>query len=159
MFTPKYLICLGTKAFLDAEAVCLGSQLCSLIEILSNLIKSHVWLCADVDAQSPLPRQLEINSFKLNFIGADEALINLCNNIDQFMSGVFIAIPASAKERFENSEVLVDTEDELYRPIDFDGILIEIRAFDTSYFKVYSENQSLMKQLSELFNSELKINE
>jgi hypothetical protein len=95
-------------------------------------------------------KKLGIDSFELRKIGNIHSLINLCENINQFLSGVFIAV----KEKNKNSkcsDLRVGTEDEQFRPLHLDGILIEIRAFDTSYFEVYSDNFDLTGKLSKIY--------
>ncbi|MES2273048.1 MAG: hypothetical protein V4487_02520 [Chlamydiota bacterium] len=54
-------------------------------------------------------------------------------------------------QEFINSEI--STEDEQFRALDFNGILIEIRAFDTSFFEIYSEDEGVIKKISNKFNS------
>lgn len=156
MFEPKYLIRLDKKVFSHDQVVCLGSQLKSIIKNLSELIESHVWFGADVDAISPIPEKLGINSFQLRKIGDVHSLVNLCENIDQFLSGVFIAV----KEKNPNtkySELRIGTEDEQFRPLNLNGILIEIRAFDTSYFEIYSDNFDLMEKLSKIYKIKMQL--
>lgn len=156
MFEPKYLIRLDNKAFLPEQVVCLGSQLKSVIKNLSELIEAHVWFCADVDAISPIPKKLEINSGQLKKLGHNSSLINLCENIDQFLSGVFIAI-IEKNENLKIPNLHIGTEDEQFRPLeDLDGVLVEIRAFDTSYFELYSEDAILMKKLSKIYDVKIE---
>ncbi|MCB1067104.1 MAG: hypothetical protein KDK56_02855 [Simkania sp.] len=150
MFEPKYLIRLDKKAFVQDQVVCLGAQLKSIIKNLSELIEPHVWFGADVDAISPMPKKLGVDSFQLRKIGDNHFLLNLCENIDQFLSGVFIAVKEKDKN-FKYSELRVGTEDEQFRSLNLDGVLIEIRAFDTSYFEIYSDNLILMKKLSKIY--------
>lgn len=155
MFKPKYLICLDKRAFPPEQVVCLGSQLKSIVESLSELIAMHVWFCADVDAFSPIPTKLGIDSFRLKKIGNDSSLIDLCENIDQFIWGVFLCIDSNfSSQNIQNVEL--ETEDESFRPIPCDGVLIEIRAFDTSYFALYSEDLALMKKISAMYNVEIE---
>ncbi|MBS0625364.1 MAG: hypothetical protein JSS32_04870 [Verrucomicrobia bacterium] len=150
MFKPTYLIRLDRKVFSQDQVVCLGSQLKSIINSLEKLIEPHVWFIADVDAISPIPEKLSINSPKLKKIGNDRSIINVCEHIDQFLSGIFIAIKRENQD-FKCSELSVRTEDEQFRSLNLEGILIEIRAFDTSYFEVYSDNHNLMEVLSKIY--------
>ncbi len=150
MFEPKYLIRLDKKAFSHDQVVCLGSQLKSIVKNLSELIGSQVWFAADVNAISPIPKKLGLDSFQLRKIGGSNSLINLCENIDQFLSGVFIVVKEK-NQNFKCSELCVGTEDEQFRSLNLDGVLIEIRAFDTSYFEVYSDNLILMEMLSKIY--------
>lgn len=154
MFQPKYLICPNKKSFFPEEAVCLGSQLKDIVKKLNGLIDAHIWLCADIDALSPIPKKLGIDSFQLQKIGNDYSLINLCENIDQFLSGVFIAVRENLN--LEYSSLYIDTEDEQFRSINLEGVLIEIRAFDTSYFEIYSEDMLLIKKLAEIYNVKIE---
>lgn len=154
MFEPKYLIRLDKKAFSHDQVVCLGSQLKSIIKSLSELIEPHVWFGADVDAISPIPKKLGVDSFQLRKIGNSHSLINLCENIDQFLSGVFIAVKEK-NQNFKCSDLCVETEDEQFRSFNLDGILIEIRAFDTSCFEVYSDNSILIEALSKIYKTKI----
>ena len=157
MFNPKYLVYLDKRVFFSDQVVCLGSQLKSVVNNLNDLIEPHIWFCADIDAFSPVTKKLEINSFYLKKIGDDVSLISLCENIDQFLSGVFIAI----KKRTQNIncfDLCIGTEDEQFRSLDLGGVLIEIRTFDTSYFEIYSENKDLMKKLSKKYDVEIEEN-
>ncbi len=150
MFNPKHRILLMSKCFPQDKVVCLGFQLKSIVKTLSELIEPHVWYGADVDAISPIPKKLGVDSFQLRKIGDSHSLINLCENIDQFLSGVFIAVKEK-NQNFKCSELRVGTEDDQFRPLNLDGILIEIRAFDTSYFEVYSDNSVLIGKLSKIY--------
>ena len=148
----QYLIRLNKEVFPQDPVVCLGSQLKSIVEKLSELMESHVWLAADVDALSPMPEKLAIDSFQLRKIGDDQLLINLCENIDQFLSGVFIAVRLN---NCKYSELPIGTEDEQFRSLSLDGVLLEIRAFDTSCFEMYSDDLDLMNTLSKLYKVEI----
>ncbi len=155
MFEPKYLICLDEKVFSHDQVVCLGSQLKSIIQNLIELIEPLVWFCADVDAISPIPEKLGIDSFQLRKIGDSHSLINLCENIDQFLSGVFIAIKEK-NHNFKWTDLYIGTEDEQFRSLNLDGVLIEIRAFDTAYFELYSDDSILMKKLSQMYEAKIE---
>jgi len=148
MFKPKYLVQLDEKAFSDDTAVCLGAQLKSIVETLSGFMASCVWFGADVDAISHIPEQLGIDTVQLRKIGDRHALMSLCEHIDQFLSGAFIAVQARS-QNFKCSASHVGTEDAQFRYLAIDGILVEIRAFDTSYFEVYTDNPLLIKKFIE----------
>ena len=140
MFKPKYLVQLDKKAFSNDQVVCLDSQLESIIKNLSELIESHVWFGADVDAISPIPKKFGIDSFQLRKIGDIHSLINLCENIDQFLSGVFIAVKGK-NQNSKCSELRVGTEDEQFRPLNLDGILIEYLE-EIRFFGLFDEIES-----------------
>ena len=155
MFEPKYLICLEKRSFFPEQVVCLGSQLKSIIKNLGKLVEGCIWFCAEVDAISPIPQKLGIESFRLKKIGNNSSLINLCENIDQFLSGVFVGV-REQNQSLQLEDLCVGTEDERFRALDLNGVLIEIRAFDTSYFEIYSESFEVMKKLSKVYNVEIE---
>ena len=53
-------------------------------------------------------------------------------------------------ESLQNIEL--ETEDEAYRAIDGIGILLEIRAFDATYFEVYLNDKLIADKLYNHFN-------
>jgi len=143
MYKPKFLITLKANDFYPNNFVCLGSQLITIVRYLQPLLAPHIWLAADID------------TFLLKKIGDDEAMIKMCAEVDQFLSGDFCAIETQyADQNLQGLEI--ETEDEQYRPIDINGVLIEIRAVDTSYFEVYSEDRDLMRELAKKFNKEIQ---
>lgn len=156
MFEPKYLIRLNKNAFFSDQVVCLGSQLKSIFKNLNKLLGPHVWYCADIDAISSVPKRLGVDSFRLKKICNNSHLMNLCENIDQFLSGVFIAIKESEKN-LKLQNLCAGTEDDQFRFLDLNGVLIEIRAFDTSYFELYSENIELIEILSKIYNVKIEM--
>lgn len=155
MFEPKYLIRLNKDVFPCDPVACLGSQLKTIVKGLGELMLPHIWFGSDVDAISHKPKKLGIDSFQLKKIGDDGALIGLCETVDQFLSGVFIAI-GTKNQNCKCWTLSIETEDEPFRSINLEDILIEIRAFDTTCFEVYSDNPILIKNLSKMYG--VKIN-
>jgi hypothetical protein len=156
MFKPKFQILLKKENFYPDEVVCLGSQLITIVDFIKIIQIPHIWYSADVDAFGKLPSELGIDSFFMRKIGDDSSLIQICSEINQFLSGVFFAIDAKyANQKIDFVEV--GTEDEKFRPMDIDGVLIEIRAFDTSFFELYSDNEIIIKKIAEKFNVEIII--
>lgn len=154
MYKPKFLIRLKAENFPQSEAVCLGTQLITIIEFIKENFEPHIWLAADVDAFSDLPEKFDLHQLHLKKIGNDSSFIKLCKGITQFLSGVFFAV----EEIFENQEIQkieVSTEDEAYRPVNLNGVLCEIRAFDTNFFEVYSENERFINALANQFKGEI----
>lgn len=142
MYKPKFLITLKAKDFYPDNFVCLGSQLITIVRHLQPLLTPHIWFAADID------------TFILKKIGDDEAMIKMCSEVDQFLSGDFCAIENQYAEQ-NLSSLEVATEDEQFRPIDINGVLIEIRAVDTSYFEIYSEDRDLIRGIAKKFNKEM----
>ena len=118
------------------------------------LLPSHVWYVADIDAFSEIPNRLGLNSSFLKEINGDTRLMQICSQIDQFLSGVFIAVDAEFSVKDINV-LEVGTEDEKFRALPINGVLLEIRAFDTSFFVIYSEKENIIKDLANKFKVEI----
>ena len=154
MFYPKSQLIIKKESFYPDKVVCLGSQLIIIIEFLKKILAPHIWYAADIHALSTTPNQLAFNSSFLSKIGNDLSLIEICSQINQFLSGVFIAVHIQHSiQEIEHLEVR--TEDEPFRSLPINGVLIEIRTFDTSFFELYSENENIIKKLAENFNLEV----
>jgi len=68
----------------------------------------------------------------------------------QFIWGVFLCID----KKYSSQNVIgveLETEDKPFRSIDSDGILMEIRAFDTTYFGIYAEDLELITKISKQY--------
>ncbi len=152
MFKPKYLIELWKRAFKNAEAPCLGVQLAELVEFLAPLIPPHIWYGADMDANYIPDVLFNFQSAELKKIGDLSVLLEIAKVTDQFRSGVFYAVKI-------NSNIIkyieVGLDDKVFEETDLDGIIIEICAFDTSYFEIYSEDRQLMDMIAAHFNETL----
>ncbi len=155
MFNPKYRILLTSKCFTRDKVVCLGTQLISIVNSIKDYLPQHVWYGADVEAVGKSARKHNINDIQLNVIGTDLQFIEYCSEIEQFIWGVFLCIESNFSSQ-NIQGVKLETEDEPFRSITCDGVLIEIRAFDTSYFEVYSEDVALMKNISIKYNVEME---
>lgn len=152
MFNPSYKIVLMPKCFPEDNVICLGSQLITIVNVLKDFLPDHEWYGADVDAVGKDINKIDLKSFRLNYIGSDFSLIQYCSGIDQFIWGVFVCADSNSfPKNVQGQEV--ETEDEPFRSIPCTGILLEIRAFDTSYFEIYSDNEKIIDLVHEKFNS------
>ncbi len=151
MFEPGFRLILDKDAFGQDKVVCLGSQMIEIINLLKGVLEPHVWYAADIDAFGKGMSDHNLSFQGIKKIGTDDSLVSICTEIDQFLSGIFIAIrEKSCSQSF--IEENISTEDEPFRLLKIDGVLLEIRAFDTSFFEIFSENESLIKELSVKFN-------
>ncbi len=150
MFKPKYRLLITKKSFPLDEFSCLGTQLVSIVSFLKELLSEHVWYRASVDAIGNGSREFNANDFKLTRIGTDQEITKYCSEIDQFIWGVFLCINSNIPSE-SIQEIEVEAEDKPFRPIACDGIILEIRAFDTSFFTIYSEDENIINSLSEKF--------
>ena len=151
MFNPKYRVLLTSKGFPSDNAICLGTQLISIITFLKDFLPKHIWYGADVDAVGKGSTKIDVNDIQLNLIGTDLEFIQYCSEIDQFIWGVFLCVDRDYS--LQNIQgVQLETEDESFRPISCEGVFLEIRAFDTSYFEIYSGKVGIIDEISKKFN-------
>lgn len=155
MFNPRYRVLLTSRCFPEDKVVCLGAQLISIINFIKGFLPKHIWFGADVDAVGKGANKYNLNSTQLNVIGDDFHFVEYCSEIEQFIWGVFLCININfSSQKFQGVEL--ETEDEPFRSIPFDGVLIELRAFDTSYFEIFSEDIVLMEKISNMYNVEIE---
>lgn len=150
IFKPKFTIQLEPKNFPPGQVVCLGSQLIAIVNCIKHTLAPHTWYGADIIAVGKEIKKHNLSRVFLKEIGTDLSMIELCSGTDQFLSGVFLAIRNEfSNQKLDNIEA--DTEDEEFRPLNIGGVLIEIRAFDTSFFEIFSEDELLIKKISDTF--------
>ena len=150
MYTPKFQFLLKIEQFSTDETICLGKQLAQIIKYAGEILEPHFWYGGNIFSLSKNSKQ---DSFNLFLIGDDNNLLKICDEVEQFLSGVLFAV----KKEFLQQDIRclsVDTEDVQYRELKIDGILIEIRMFDTSFFAIYSESEAIIKELAKKFNIE-----
>jgi hypothetical protein len=136
---------------IDGEiASCTGSQLVRILKILKEYHQDLDWYIADISAN-----QILANSFAPTKddvprrVGNIEQLINLSEQVDQFFSGIFLAISeVIPSPQWNRSFVTEDCPTE-----DLGDALIEIRAFDTTYFEIYSSDRSLIESIAQRFHA------
>lgn len=150
MFSPKYQLRITKKCFPNEKFICLGTQLILIINVLKDFLPQHMWYGADIEAEGKKASQVKMNSSQINLIGTDLDFIQYCEGIDQFIWGDFLCIDNNFSSQ-NIEEVKLITEDEEFRPIACNGILAEIRTFDTSYFEIYSESKKIIDMLSNEF--------
>ena len=155
MFNPKYRILIMSDCFPQDTVICLGTQLISIVNSIKGLLPEHIWYGADVDAFGKGVRNYNLESFQLTMIGTDRQFIEYCSGVEQFIWGVFLGIRCVVDPQTIQG-IELGTEDEPFRPIDCDGILLEIRTFDTTYFEISSEDLDLIKKISELYDVEIE---
>ncbi len=155
MFNPKYRILLMSECFSRDRVVCLGTQLISIVNSIKDFLPQHVWYGADIDAVGKGAWKYNLNRFQLKLIGSDLQFIEYCSEIEQFIWGEFLCIDCnSSSQNIQNVEL--ETEDEPFRPIDCTGVLMEIRAFDTTYFEIYSQDIELMQKISKIYSVDIE---
>lgn len=130
---------------IDGSKVCgLGSQLQLIVESIANRLGDVDWYAADIDVLNAKVLQ---SSTATQRVGRTGALLELLQRGYQFLRGVFIAVDSQIQR--PRLRQLVDTED----PSDTDlgNSLLEIRAFDSTYFEVVTRDFCVVTDLVEAF--------
>jgi hypothetical protein len=109
-----------------------------------------IWYGADIEISGKLPFKLGLDGWIPKKIGDISNLIKLSQNVDQFLSGVFFALPKDIGKLWNRE---FSTEDEPFR--DIEDAILEIRAFDTTYFEIYSSNLEIIESLARYFSLEI----
>ena len=148
MFKPKYLTRLSKNNFSLNDFACQGEQLGDILNFIKNLLPPHIWFGSDIWTNSNRYLNDNFESFKLKEIGDLTTLICLASQTSQFMNGIFVAIKKEETFLEASFDLELGTENEEFRIIDLTGIIIEIRAFDTSYFEIYTENLDLIQKIA-----------
>lgn len=81
-----------------------------------------------------------------------EILGSVCAQVDQFLSGIFLAVPSGVSQ----PKLHLDAKTEDEPSADLGDALLEIRAFDTSYFEIYTPLPALAERLHQLFGVEVE---
>jgi hypothetical protein len=136
------------KGHFNSEVVCTGPQMQQILEAVKTEIADCIWFVADIDAFQVLPMGIERHNSIPALIGPTEELIEFAGNVDQFLSGIFLAVPeAMLSINWTND---YDTEAPAFK--DMVEVVLEIRAFDTSFFLLYSRNLVLLERLSAAYS-------
>ncbi|CUI18075.1 hypothetical protein PNK_p0021 (plasmid) [Candidatus Protochlamydia naegleriophila] len=154
MFEENYLTRLSNNSF-NNNTVCLGRQVVEIIEFLEDFLPSLIWYGSDISITANADTILLDEKFTLytpTKIGTSYDFKKESDKVVQFLSGVFIA---SEKKILWPNNLKIGTED-LFRPIEMNDIILEIRAFDTSYFEVYSDDYELIKKIATHYKSEIE---
>ena len=155
MFNPKYRILVTSKCFPKDKAIGLGTQLILLLDSVKNYLPSHIWYGADVEGVGKNIENRNLSDVQISLIGSDLQFIEYCSGIEQFIWGVFLCVD----KKFSSQNIVgieLETEDEPFRSVNFNGVLMEIRAFDTTYFEIYSEDFDLISKISSIYNVEIE---
>ena len=135
---------------------CRGQQLKEILELIEfyPTIKNAIWYASDLDS-SPIPDCIiNFTKFIPEKIGNTRNLITICQNVNQFLSGVFLAFSRDVGDRLNEG---FETEDKAFR--DIGDAVLEIRAFDTTFFEIYTNDYDLVHKIAEKFLCEISTEE
>lgn len=122
-----------------------GEQLSEIVLAAASTTVELIWYYDDVLTLGHSP--FAARSESPRFIGDSLTLARAAQQVGQFESGVFAAVLASVSSpRFRVGGLW--TEDEL--DADLGEALIEIRAFDFSYWDIISRNAELIEAIKEI---------
>ncbi len=151
---PIYLAKLTGWDINSQTTSCTGEQLVVILRNIELNAKDCKWFAADISLSSgKIPKDLkEDNEPYPVLMGETIELIELVSSIDQFTSGVFFALKSDVKPIFPSDPIL--TEDDRFRYIR--DSVFEIRAFDTTYFEIYSARKEFLAWSWEVFHVEIE---
>jgi hypothetical protein len=138
---PLAVLHLHAADFGDTVA-CLGPQLYTLIKSVSELLPTVQWYVADVQLTGAYARDWE-SRVPLRIDDTARMLARVAQ-VDQFESGVFLAVPSEiATPVFRDKELWTDDEEFA----DLCDAVLEIRAFDASYISLSSADAALIQRI------------
>ena len=152
MTKPNYLIDVQWEGGVN----CLGEQLIEILDFIElyPAIKDAIWYASDLDS-SPIPECIrKFGDFIPKKVGNTRDLITICQHVDQFLSGIFLAFSKDVGDHL-NEEF--GTEDKEFR--DIGDAVLEIRAFDTTFLEVYTNDYNLVHKIAEKFHCEISTEE
>lgn len=126
-------------ASIDGDhSCCLGKQAVQIVSAVAEATPNVTWLAADVETNDHRPVPAGVAT-----IGDTARMLEYVGSVVQFFSGVFVAVP----EALEHPRLRECPETEDPRFVDMGDGLVEIRAFDTSYFEVAASTAELLNHL------------
>lgn len=128
----------------QGQFACLGSQLVKVIESIQDKTLNCYWLVGDVEIGA---YQLGIDMNKKKLYREDKKVVKyeldelkeLILDVNQFLWGVFVAIPKEIKIDIDNLKLWSEQPYEKQIP----ESLVEIRTFDAEYFLVCTDDKGI----------------
>ena len=129
---------------------CSGKELIDIVNCLRPAIDNCIWFGADLDSDGNNIALEKWMSTSPCEIGTSDKLITLAKTTDQFLGGVFLLMPKGKPPSGEGFY----TYNYYYRNLE--DIILEIRAFDTTNYLLFSQNRTLLEMVATRFNSQIK---
>ena len=134
-----------TPSLVGHESLCcLGYQLANLVAHLDREVGEVHWYMFDINTENNDSR---FNATSNATISTKD-FIQMVASVSQFLSGVFVAVPLSVEKPVFREPI--KTDDAVDVPIS-PGIL-EVRAFDTSYFEVLTDDPTISSSISKSYS-------
>ncbi len=134
------------RHFDESQIVCLGKQLSEIVSSIPNTDSTLQWYTADV---TPSANPVFSSRNTAQHLGDSNRLIQESNSFSQFESGVFMAVPSSLLSPDFRDPIY--TEDEV--EINIGDSKVELRVFDTSFFEILSDDDSILQGINARFNN------
>lgn len=138
----------------NEDCSCTGTQALKLIEIFEKLLPGCIWYAADIDTNNFVNKTKEFNKPVARKVGTTQDFKDTFSRVSQFFSGIFLLVPPTILSPKWGRELLY-TEDPLTS--DLGDSLVEIRAFDTSYFEIYTLREDIVRVLKEDLKKSVEI--
>lgn len=136
---------------IDQEATsCTGKQMRELLAQVDPWVRACDWYMLDIKTNNSVDLLAVTGQNPQRLSG--EKLREVCARVDQFLSGIFLAVPSSLSHPRLNLDAVTEDEPSL----GLGDALLEIRAFDTSYFEVYTPLLALAQRLHDSFDIEFE---
>lgn len=146
---PSLYILRISGKLIDGESVsCTGKQLKELLVHVEPWVGNCEWYIVDTKTNN----SVDLLTYDAPQTLSGEALRDACARVDQFMAGIFLAVPRGLSQPKLQLDAV--TEDE--PTSDLGDAVLEIRAFDTSYFEIYTPLPELAERLHRLFKVEVE---
>lgn len=151
MGNPSLYILRISGKLIDGESVsCTGKQMRELLVRVEPWVRNCNWYMLDIKMNNSV--DLPLGTAQGGQALSEEALRDFCGLVDQFTSGIFLAVPRGIPQPALDLDAV--TEDE--PSSDIGDARLEIRAFDTSYFEIYTPVSELAERLHQLYRVEIE---
>lgn len=143
---PKFILRIS-KTDKSQTFSCLGIQLAQILQCILDEISNYIWYVSDIDYFNK-EKNIYFDTSKSLCKMTSNELIDNAKQVEQFLSGVFIAISVDTKIDWINQIAPITETDEIMQ---IKASELEIRAFDTSYFEIYGMNKNIEAKLKSCF--------
>ena len=151
MTISKFCLVINGHSIDQSSLSCTGYQLSKLMRIL-ELKKSKIyWYACDIEVVDNVNYWLEFDGWRPRLLGNYLNKKKAIENTSQFLSGVFLGVLGNHDFVWRDE---YSTEDPPFGEIE--AALLQIRAFDTTNFEIYSANQSILNEIRIAYGGKIK---
>ena len=151
MTAPRFCLSLTGAEINESEFSCSGEQLCLLLTELMTVQRDIKWFACDVSAVNLPLYWKSFSDGTPREVGTADDFLRQIKAVEQFESAVIFATDGDSTQEFSLEHF---TEDERFTDIEFANL--QIRAFDTTYFELYSTDKALLEEVHNRFGGKLE---